>query len=62
MIAMFNKDILDLSVPFLDNVKLLTKTLEWSLSICILNYVFDENYALKKKFIKDHLREELALE
>ncbi|KAJ3213234.1 autophagy protein atg9 [Dinochytrium kinnereticum] len=42
MIAIFNKDILDLSLPYLGKRQILTKIMEWNLSFCILSYVFDE--------------------
>lgn len=45
LIALINKDILQLSLPlpFLSKRRVVTKTLEWSLSFCIFGYVFDPN-------------------
>ncbi|KAF9931637.1 autophagy protein atg9 [Linnemannia zychae] len=62
MIAMFNKDLIDLSipVPMMHNRKILTRILEWSLSFCILGYVFDERGQIRKRFLKDTRRTELA--
>lgn len=62
LIALFNKDILNLDLPFslLKPVSPLTKTLEWNLSFCIISYVFDGSYAVRKGFLKDVRREELS--
>src|SRR5690606_24295071 len=43
MIALFNKDILDLTVPlpfFRNQGSILTRTLEWNLWLCVNDYVF----------------------
>ncbi|KAJ3197095.1 autophagy protein atg9 [Irineochytrium annulatum] len=53
MIAIFNKDILDLTLPFLGKRQMLTKIIEWNLSFCILSYVFDENGSVRKRFLKN---------
>jgi len=53
MIAMFNKDILDLSIPFWGKKQFLTRILEWNLSMTILDYVFDKNGAVRKQFSKN---------
>lgn len=47
LIGMINRNCLDLSVPwwmssFISGKLFLTKSLEWSLSFCILEYMFDE--------------------
>ncbi|KAI1319720.1 autophagy protein atg9 [Mortierella claussenii] len=62
MIAMFNKDLIDLSppVPLLRNRTILTRILQWSLSFCILGYVFDERGQVRKRFLKDTRRNELV--
>ncbi|KAG0369691.1 autophagy protein atg9 [Gamsiella multidivaricata] len=62
MIAIFNKDLIDLSppVPFLRNRTILTRILEWSLSFCILGYAFDERGQVRKRFLKDTRRGELV--
>ncbi|KAG0298313.1 autophagy protein atg9 [Linnemannia gamsii] len=62
MIAMFNKDLIDLSipVPMMYNRTILTRILEWSLSFCILGYVFDERGQIRKRFLKDARRTELV--
>ncbi|KAF9340433.1 autophagy protein atg9 [Linnemannia elongata] len=62
MIAMFNKDLIDLSIPIpmMHNRTILTRILEWSLSFCILGYVFDERGQIRKRFLKDTRRTELV--
>ena len=62
MIAMFNKDLLDLSIPLpmVRNRSILTRILEWSLGFCILGYVFDERGQVRKRFLKDTRRAELV--
>ncbi|ORZ06573.1 autophagy protein Apg9-domain-containing protein [Lobosporangium transversale] len=62
MVAIFNKELINLSppVPLLRNRTILTRILEWSLSFCILGYVFDERGQVRKRFLKDTRRGELA--
>ena len=62
LIALFNKDILDLTlpIPFLRNRQLFSKTLEWSLSLCILDYVFNEQGQVRPLFLKDTHRRALS--
>lgn len=61
-IAMFNKDVLDftLPLPFLRNRQLFSKTLEWNLSFCILDFVFDEHGQVRPLFLKDTHRRALS--
>ena len=62
LIALFNKDILDLTlpIPFLRNRQLFSKTLEWNLSLCILDYVFNEQGQVRPLFLKDIHRRVLS--
>lgn len=63
LIALFNKDILDLTVPlpFLRNKgSMLTRTLEWNLSQCILDYVFNDRGQVHTMFLKDTHRRTLS--
>ena len=53
MIAIFNKDILDLTVPYLVKRQMLTQIMEWNLSFCILSYVFNEKGYVRKRFLKE---------
>ncbi|KAJ3330579.1 autophagy protein atg9 [Blyttiomyces sp. JEL0837] len=52
MIAMINREILDLRLPYIGRSPVLTKILEWNLSFCILSYVFDDKGSVKKRFLK----------
>ena len=62
LIALFNKDILDLTlpIPFLRDRPLFSKTLEWNLSLCILDYVFNEQGQVRPTFLKDAHRRALS--
>lgn len=69
MIALINKDILDLSLrvpPIAKNVfsgkAVLTRTLEWNLKICINNFVFNENGQVNPAILKESSRNQLAHE
>ncbi|KAF7322476.1 hypothetical protein HMN09_00026000 [Mycena chlorophos] len=64
LIALFNKDLLDLRVPvpaplkrFFDgDDKLLTRALEWNLRFCLMEYLFDHHGAVRKVFLKSKNR------
>lgn len=62
LIALFNKEILDLTlpVPFLRNRQLFSRTLEWNLNYCIVDYVFNERGEVRKTFLKDKNRRALS--
>ena len=62
LIALINKDVLDLTLPlpFLKNRQLFSKTLEWNLSLCILDHVFDERGQVRPFFLKDTHRRALS--
>ena len=62
LIALINKDILDLTlpIPFFRNRQLFSKTLEWNLSLCILDYVFNEQGQVRPLFLKDTHRRALS--
>ena len=61
LIALFNKDLLNLTVPipFIERRQFLTKALEFNLNYWILNYVFNDQGQVRKTFIKDGKRHEL---
>ncbi|CAG8485627.1 16685_t:CDS:10 [Acaulospora morrowiae] len=61
LIALFNKDVLNLTIPipFFKKRNMLTKTLEWNLSFCVQNYVFNDHGQVRKRFIKDVQRTKL---
>ena len=62
MIAMINKDILDLSlpIPYLRQRKLFTRTLEWNLELCIMEFIFNHKGQVRPLFLKDTHRKDLA--
>ncbi|GAA5815555.1 hypothetical protein MFLAVUS_009067 [Mucor flavus] len=53
MIALFNKDLLNLTIPFLRQKHIFTKDLEWNLSYCLLGFVFDHRGQIRKRFLKE---------
>ncbi|KAJ6502213.1 putative transmembrane protein [Mycena sanguinolenta] len=67
LIALFNKDLLDLRVP-LPNIlkrfiveeagkgKILTRALEWNLRFCLMEYLFDRHGKVRKVFLKSKNR------
>ncbi|KAL8853284.1 MAG: hypothetical protein Q9221_001896 [Calogaya cf. arnoldii] len=62
LIALFNKDVLDfgLPLPFMRNRQWFSKTLEWNLSFCILDFVFDDHGQVRPIFLKDTHRRALS--
>ncbi|KAK3950212.1 autophagy protein Apg9-domain-containing protein [Pseudoneurospora amorphoporcata] len=58
MIAMINKDILDLTIPLpiLRNRQLLSQTLEWTLMFSILDFVFDPRGQVNQEFLRSDRR------
>ncbi|KAI0362531.1 APG9-domain-containing protein [Trametes cingulata] len=72
LIALFNKELLDLRVPLPDALKrlpilkgaveeegkgrLLTRALEWNLRFCLMEYLFDESGRVRKVFLKSKNR------
>ncbi|MCJ1445757.1 MAG: autophagy protein atg9 [Stictis urceolatum] len=63
LIAMINKDALDLTlpIPYFRNRPILSRTLEWNLSMCILDYIFDDKGQVRPIFLKDNHRKDLSL-
>jgi len=58
MIGLINKKVLELSVPwwlspFASEQLFLTKSLEWSLSFCILEYMFNDSFDISAEFLHD---------
>eukprot|EP01117_Protostelium_nocturnum_P001843 TRINITY_DN1231_c0_g1_i1.p1 TRINITY_DN1231_c0_g1~~TRINITY_DN1231_c0_g1_i1.p1 ORF type:complete len:640 (-),score=181.11 TRINITY_DN1231_c0_g1_i1:170-2089(-) len=56
LIALINKEILNLEIPFLPFVsktQVVTKTLEWGLSLTIFNFIF-ENDILNRQILDNH--------
>lgn len=62
MIAMINKEVLDttLTIPFIGNRQFFTRTLEWHLNYCIMDYVFNSQGQVRQLFLKDTHRKALS--
>ena len=68
LIALFNKELLDLRVPLPPILKrfivspedgkgrVLTRALEWNLRFCLMEYLFDESGKVRKVFLKSKNR------
>ncbi|KAK3322092.1 autophagy protein Apg9-domain-containing protein [Apodospora peruviana] len=58
LIALFNKDILDLTIPipFLRGRQVFSQTLEWTLMFSVLDFVFDEKGQVNQEFLKSDRR------
>jgi len=67
LIALFNKELLDLRVPlsrllhrFVPEEKgkgtVLTQALEWNLRFCLMDYLFDHHGRVRKVFLKSKNR------
>ena len=61
LIALFNKNILDLQLPIL-KYSFLTRHLEWNLNMTLLGFVFDERFNVKKRFTRATEKKALAAE
>ena len=62
MIALINKDVLDLTlpIPFLRNRRLFTRTLEWSIDLCVMDFIFNDKGQVRSLFLKDTHRRDLS--
>ncbi|KKY27346.1 putative autophagy protein [Phaeomoniella chlamydospora] len=62
LIAMFNKEILNLTlpIPYFKQRQLLSRTLMWNIDHCILDFVFDRQGQVHTTFLKDTYRAELS--
>ena len=58
IIAMINKNILnfDFDLPFIGYQPFFTKTIEWSIYLTIIDFMFDENNSLKIDFLRSDLK------
>lgn len=67
LIALFNKELLDLRVPLPQILKhfvaqedgkgkMLTQALEWNLRFCLMEYLFDKHGRVRKVFLKSKNR------
>lgn len=71
LIALFNKDVLDLSIPVPvalrergwgngDRNGMLTRTLEWNLSFCLIGYLFGRDGQVRRAFVSERNKQELV--
>lgn len=62
LIALINKDILDLSIPlpFFHGRQFLSRLLEWTLNFSIMDFVFDERGQVNQEFLKADRRGQLS--
>ncbi|KAI9049390.1 hypothetical protein LZ554_006424 [Drepanopeziza brunnea f. sp. 'monogermtubi'] len=62
LIAMFNKDILDLTLPFpfLQGRQLFSRALLWNLDWCVMGLVFNDAGQVRQLVLKDAKRRELS--
>jgi autophagy-related protein 9 len=62
LIALFNKDILDLTlpIPFFRHRQLFSRTLEWNIHQCVIDYVFNTQGQVRPLFLKDTHRKALS--
>lgn len=62
LIALFNKDILDLTLPFpfLQGRQNFSRALMWSLDFCIMDLVFSQHGQVQQLVLKDSKRRELS--
>lgn len=63
-IAMINKNILDFRIPIpsqrFQEFNFFTRTLEWSISLCIMDFVFNEQGQVRPVFLKESHRRVLS--
>ena len=61
-ISLINKDMLNctLDIPFLGKKQFYTRSLEWNISLSLMDFVFDENGQVKQQFTSYRKRQELA--
>jgi len=62
-IAIVNKDILDLTVPipFLGSRQFFTKTVEWTIGLALMDFVFDDHGHIHPEFLDIKRRQQLIL-
>lgn len=62
VIAMMNKEVIDttLTLPFIGKRQFFTRTLEWHLNYCIMDYIFSPQGQPRQLFLKDTHRRALS--
>jgi autophagy-related protein 9 len=60
-IAMINKDILDcsLNIPFFGKRSFYSRVLQWNISLCLMDFVFDEKGQVRQQFRETRHRREV---
>lgn len=63
MIGLYNKSVLDLNIelPFKGKQPFLTKTLEWSIDMCLSDYIFNDKGMIRPIVLQEDKRELLSL-
>jgi autophagy-related protein 9 len=62
LIAMFNKEILDLTlpIPFFKNRQIFSKTIEWNIHFTIMDFIFSQEGQIQELVLKDAKRRQLS--
>jgi len=62
LIALFNKDILDLTVPlpFIGNRQFVSQTMMWAIDFCIMDFAFTEDGILNPTMLNSRSRSDLV--
>lgn len=62
LIALFNKEILDLTlpIPLFRNRQLFSRTIQWNLNFCILDFIFTPEGQINQLVLKDSKRRQLS--
>ncbi|KAJ8325595.1 autophagy protein atg9 [Batrachochytrium dendrobatidis] len=59
IIAMINKNVLNLSVPLFGKRQIMSKLIEWNLQWCIFELVFDSKGQIRKEYLRESQRSRL---
>ncbi|MBE7181152.1 MAG: hypothetical protein INR71_08085 [Terriglobus roseus] len=61
MIALINRDAFDVTVPlpFVGNVQFWTRTIQWNIGLCLMDWVFNDEGQVKEEFLTSHNRRKL---
>ncbi|KAI0517706.1 autophagy protein Apg9 [Xylaria bambusicola] len=62
IIALFNKDVLNLTIPFLNSRQLFSRSLEWTVQFGVLDLIFDEHHQVHQRVLKADHRGQLSQE
>lgn len=61
MIALMNRDAFDVTVPipFIGNVQFWTRTIQWNIGLCLMDWVFNDEGQVKDEFLVSQNRRKL---